>query len=108
MDRFTIYLFHDMFVLLLVRTRAGWFRPSDGLLGCFKSTQVKCIINSTEFGDIRYKPNGAFGVGFLSLSGVTTGTLKSLTEVTFRHIFAIFHFYSPEHQEFKMIAKICH
>jgi hypothetical protein len=23
-----------------------------------KSSQVKCIMNSSEFGDIRYKPNG--------------------------------------------------
>jgi len=27
------------------------------------SSQVKCIINSTEFGDIRYKPNGYFEWG---------------------------------------------
>jgi hypothetical protein len=28
-----------------------------------KPSQVKCIINSTEFGDIRYKPNGYFEWG---------------------------------------------
>ena len=28
-----------------------------------KSSQVKCIINSTEFGDIRYKINGYFEWG---------------------------------------------
>ena len=28
-----------------------------------ESSQVKCIINSTEFGDIRYKPNGYFEWG---------------------------------------------
>ena len=29
-----------------------------------KSSQVKCIMNSTEFGDIRYKPNRYFKWGF--------------------------------------------
>jgi hypothetical protein len=27
------------------------------------SRQVKCIMNSTEFGDVRYKPNGYFEWG---------------------------------------------
>ena len=28
-----------------------------------KSSQVKCIMNTTEFGDVRYKPNGYFEGG---------------------------------------------
>jgi hypothetical protein len=64
-----MYYVHDMtkYVKLVCFTICLFL---DNSIGNVKSSQVKCIMNTTEFGDVRYKPNGYF-------EGVTTGALKS-------------------------------